>query len=165
MSPPKTIYKFALYSTFVCPTEIISFSEKVNEFKAAGAEVVACSVDSEFSHLAWVNTPRKQGGLGEMKIPILADITKKIASDYGVLLDGGVALRGVFIIDPKQNVRVAMINDLPIGRNVDEVIRLVEAVKFTDIHGEVCPANWKKGGATMIAEPAKSKAYFEKANA
>lgn len=123
-------------NSFVCPTEIIAFSEAIERFSGLKTAVLACSCDSEFSHLAWVNTPRTQGGLGEMKIPIIADFTKKIATDYGVLKeDEGVAYRGLFIIDPKQVVRQITINDLPVGRNVDEVVRLVEAFQFTD---EVC---------------------------
>ena len=104
-----------------------------------GAEVVGCSVDSKHTHLAWTNTPRKQGGLGEMKIPILADVTKKVATDYNVLIpEEGIALRGTFIIDPQQNLRIAHVNDLPIGRSVDEVLRLIEALQFNAAHGEVC---------------------------
>ncbi|KAL2919881.1 cTPxI [Polyrhizophydium stewartii] len=160
------LFFYPLDFTFVCPTEIIAFSDRISEFKALGCEVVAASVDSKFSHLAWVQQPRKQGGLGEMKIPIIADITKTISRDYGVLLedgpDNGVALRGTFIIDPEQNVRIAHINDLPIGRSVDEVLRLVEALQFHAVHGEVCPAGWKKGEKSMVADPVKSKAYFEK---
>ncbi|KAI8138127.1 thioredoxin-like protein [Fennellomyces sp. T-0311] len=151
--------------TFVCPTEILAFSERVKEFEALDTAVIAASTDSEFSHLAWINTPRKQGGLGEMNIPIVADKTKKVARDYGVLLeDEGVALRGLFIIDPNGIVRQITINDLPVGRNVDEALRLVEAFKFTDEHGEVCPAGWNKGSATIKPEVKASKEYFEKAN-
>ncbi|KAI8916864.1 thioredoxin-like protein [Entophlyctis helioformis] len=161
------LFFYPLDFTFVCPTEIIAFSDRIEEFKKLGVEVVAASVDSKFSHLAWVQTPRKAGGLGEMKIPIIADITKQISRDYGVLLedgeDAGVALRGTFIIDPEQKVRVSMINDLPIGRSVDEVLRLIEALQFNAEHGEVCPAGWHKGDATI--DTASSKAYFEKVNA
>ncbi|KAI9286689.1 thioredoxin-like protein [Umbelopsis sp. AD052] len=150
--------------TFVCPTEIIAFSDRIEEFKQLNTAVIAASTDSEFSHLAWVNMPRKQGGLGEMKIPILADKTKKIAREYGVLLeDAGVALRGLFIIDPKGIVRQITINDLPVGRSVDETLRLVEAFQFTDKHGEVCPAGWQKGGKTIKPDVTKSKEYFSSA--
>ncbi|KAH8548361.1 thioredoxin peroxidase 3 [Umbelopsis sp. PMI_123] len=150
--------------TFVCPTEIIAFSDRIEEFKKLNTAVIAASTDSEFSHLAWINTPRKQGGLGEMKIPILADKTKKIAREYGVLLeDAGVALRGLFIIDPKGIVRQITINDLPVGRSVDETLRLVEAFQFTDKHGEVCPAGWQKGGKTIKPDVEKSKEYFSSA--
>ena len=160
------LFFYPLDFTFVCPTEIIAFSDRIDEFKKLGVEVVASSVDSLFSHLAWTQQPRKQGGLGEMKIPIIADITKQVAKDYGVLIehgdDAGVALRGTFIIDPKQNVRVAQINDLPVGRSVDEVLRLIDALQFHEKHGDVCPAGWKKGDLSMKADPNGSKAYFEK---
>ncbi|KAG2176151.1 hypothetical protein INT43_005384 [Umbelopsis isabellina] len=150
--------------TFVCPTEIIAFSDRIAEFKALNTAVIAASTDSEFSHLAWVNTPRKQGGLGEMKIPIIADKTKSIARDYGVLIEeAGVALRGLFIIDPKGTVRQITINDLPVGRSVDETLRLVEAFQFTDEHGEVCPAGWQKGDKTIKPDSKASKEYFESA--
>ncbi|KXS17616.1 hypothetical protein M427DRAFT_54541 [Gonapodya prolifera JEL478] len=155
------LFFYPLDFTFVCPTEIIAFSDRVEEFKKLGVEVIAASVDSEYSHLAWINTPRNKGGLGDMKIPIIADVTKKISRDFGVLIESeGVALRGTFIVDPKGNVRVAMINDLPIGRSVDEVLRLVEAVQYTDVHGEVCPVGWKRGAKTMNADPVKSQDYF-----
>ncbi|KAK9767164.1 peroxiredoxin [Basidiobolus ranarum] len=157
------LFFYPLDFTFVCPTEIIAFNDRVKEFEALDCAVVACSVDSEFSHLAWVNTPRKEGGLGNMEIPILSDITKKISRDYGVLLeDAGVALRGLFIIDPKQNVRIMQVNDLPIGRSVDETLRLLEALQFTDIHGEVCPANWQKGADTIKPDVSGSKDFFSK---
>ncbi|OZJ04843.1 Peroxiredoxin [Bifiguratus adelaidae] len=146
--------------TFVCPTEIIAFSDRIEEFKALNTAVIAASCDSEYSHLAWVNQPRKQGGLGEMKIPIISDMTKNIARDYGVLIEeAGVALRGLFIIDPKGIIRQITINDLPVGRSVDETLRLIEAFQFTDEHGEVCPANWTKGGKTIDTK--NSKKYFE----
>ena len=130
------LFFYPLDFTFVCPTEIIQFSDRIKEFQQLNCEVVGCSVDSEYSHLQWIKQPRVDGGLGGMNIPLLSDITKQISSDYGVLLPNGIAARGTFIIDPKQNVRVVQINDLPIGRSVDEVLRLVEAVKFTDTHGE-----------------------------
>ncbi|KAG0047569.1 C-terminal domain of 1-Cys peroxiredoxin [Gryganskiella cystojenkinii] len=155
------LFFYPLDFTFVCPTEIIAFSEAIERFSGLKTAVLACSCDSEFSHLAWVNTPRNNGGLGEMKIPIIADFTKKIATDYGVLKeDEGVAYRGLFIIDPKQVVRQITINDLPVGRNVDEVVRLVEAFQFTDEHGEVCPIGWQKGQATIKPDVAGSKDFF-----
>ena len=154
---------YTIYSTFVCPTEIIAFSERVNEFKALNTEVVAVSVDSHFSHLAWTNLERKRGGLGDIKFPILSDLTKKVSEDYGVLLpDAGISLRGLFIIDEKGIVRQITVNDLPVGRSVDETLRLVKAFQFTDKHGEVCPANWQEGSKTI--NPAKASEYFEKVN-
>ncbi|KAG0367473.1 thioredoxin-like protein [Gamsiella multidivaricata] len=155
------LFFYPLDFTFVCPTEIIAFSEAIERFNGLKTAVLACSCDSEFSHLAWVNTPRNQGGLGQMKIPIIADFTKKIATEYGVLKeDEGVAYRGLFIIDPKQVVRQITINDLPVGRNVDEVVRLVEAFQFTDEHGEVCPIGWQKGQSTIKPDVAGSKEFF-----
>jgi peroxiredoxin 1 len=160
--------KFSLlyhFSTFVCPTEIISFSERVADFRKIGCEIVGVSTDSHFTHLAWINTPRKQGGLGEMNIPLLADKSMKIARDYGVLQEeSGIAFRGLFIIDGKQNLRQITVNDLPVGRSVDETLRLVQAFQFTDEHGEVCPANWKPGAKTMVADTTRSKDYFNSVN-
>ncbi|MFN8545704.1 MAG: peroxiredoxin [Candidatus Binatia bacterium] len=156
------LFFYPLDFTFVCPTEILAFSDRADEFRKIGAEVVGASVDSKYSHLAWLNTPRKDGGIAGVKILLLADLDKKIASDYGVLLPGGVALRGLFVVDPKGIVRHITINDLPIGRSVDEVLRVVQAVQFTDKHGEVCPANWAPGKDTMKPDPQGSKTYFEK---
>jgi len=154
------LFFYPLDFTFVCPTEICSFSDRAGEFKEIGTEVVACSVDSHFTHLAWVNTPRNRGGLGELNIPLLSDLTKKISTDYNVLLDGGIALRGLFVIDPKGVVRSTIINDLPVGRNVDEALRIINAFQFVERHGEVCPANWKPGEKTMKPDPEGSKEYF-----
>ncbi|XP_050403129.1 peroxiredoxin-2 [Patella vulgata] len=159
------IFFYPLDFTFVCPTEIIAFSDRVEEFRNINCEVLACSTDSVYSHLAWVNTPRKQGGLGQMKIPLLADKTNAIAKQYGCLKeDDGVAFRGLFIIDDKGNLRQITINDLPVGRSVDETLRLVQAFQFTDKHGEVCPAGWKPGSATMKPDPKGSQTYFQKSN-
>lgn len=152
--------------TFVCPTEIIAFSDRVNEFKALKCNVLACSTDTKFSHLAWTNQPREDGGLGKMNIPILADVTKSLSKDYGVLIesptdgDAGVALRGLFIIDGKGILRQITINDLPVGRDVTEVLRLVKAFQHTDVHGEVCPMGWNEGDDTIIPNPNDSKTYF-----
>lgn len=144
------IFFYPLDFTFVCPTEIIAFSERAEEFRKIGCEVVACSTDSHFSHLAWINTPREKGGLGEMHIPLLADKDLKIARSYGVLKeDEGIAFRGLFIIDGTGTLRQMTINDLPVGRDVDETLRLVQAFQFTDKHGEVCPAGWRPGKKTM----------------
>eukprot|EP00112_Aurelia_sp_Birch-Aquarium-sp1_P019590 Seg4871.2 transcript_id=Seg4871.2/GoldUCD/mRNA.D3Y31 product=Peroxiredoxin-4 protein_id=Seg4871.2/GoldUCD/D3Y31 len=142
---------YPLDFTFVCPTEIIAFSDRADEFRAINCEVVACSVDSHFSHLAWTIQPRNKGGLGKMNIPILSDITKQVSKDYGVLLeDQGVSLRGLFIIDDKGTLRQITVNDLPVGRSVDETLRLVQAFQFVDKHGEVCPAGWKPGSDTAV---------------
>jgi len=159
------LFFYPLDFTFVCPTEIIAFSDRAAEFRAIGCEVLAASVDSHFSHLAWTERDRKKGGLGKMEIPILSDLTKEISRKYGILLeDEGVSLRGLFIIDDKQVLRQITVNDLPVGRSVDETLRLVQAFKYTDEHGEVCPAGWKPGAATMIADPSGSQTYFNNAN-
>jgi len=157
------LFFYPLDFTFVCPTEIIAFSDRAEEFRAIDCEVVACSVDSEYSHLAWTEKPRKQGGIGKMNIPILSDLTRRISKDYGVYLeDAGVSLRGLFIIDNKGILRQITVNDLPVGRSVDETLRLVQAFQFTDKHGEVCPAGWKPGADTMKPDPSGSKDYFQK---
>lgn len=154
---------YPLDFTFVCPTEIIAFSDRAEEFRAINCEVLACSVDSEFSHLAWTERPRKQGGLGKMNIPLLSDITKQISKDYGVLLENeGISLRGLFIVDDKGILRQITVNDLPVGRSVDETLRLVQAFQFTDKHGEVCPAGWKPGADTIKPGVDSSKEYFNK---
>mmetsp|Transcript_3009 Transcript_3009/g.4375 ORF Transcript_3009/g.4375 Transcript_3009/m.4375 type:complete len:379 (+) Transcript_3009:156-1292(+) len=148
--------------TFVCPTEIIAFSDAAPRFKALNAEVLALSTDTEESHLAWIRTPRKRGGLGHMQIPIVADVTKAISADYGVLLeDIGIALRGLFLINPEGVLEQITVNNLPVGRSVDETLRLLQAFQFVAEHGEVCPANWKPGEKTMIPDPEGSLAYFE----
>ena len=155
------LFFYPLDFTFVCPTEITQFSDRVEEFKALGCDVVGCSIDSQFSHLAWTEKGRKQGGLGEMKIPLLADVNHAVCKAYGVECGDGIALRGLFVIDPKQKVRHITINDLPVGRNVDEVLRTVSAFKHTDEHGDVMPCNWTPGKKTMQADPVKSQEYFK----
>ncbi|MCE9564182.1 MAG: peroxiredoxin [Planctomycetes bacterium] len=158
------LFFYPLDFTFVCPTEIVAFSDRIKDFHDRGAEVLGCSVDSKFSHLAWIQSPREKGGLGGLGYPLVADLTKKISADYGVLLDGGIALRGTFIIDLKGVVRAITIHDLPIGRSVDETLRVLDALQYSETHqGEVCPAGWTKGGATIKAGVKESKAYFEKA--
>ncbi|XP_005879735.1 PREDICTED: thioredoxin-dependent peroxide reductase, mitochondrial [Myotis brandtii] len=159
------LFFYPLDFTFVCPTEIIAFSDKANEFRDVNCDVVAVSVDSHFSHLAWINTPRKNGGLGHMNIPLLSDLTKQISRDYGVLLEGpGLALRGLFIIDPNGVIKHLSVNDLPVGRSVEETLRLVKAFQFVEVHGEVCPANWTPDSPTIKPHPTASKEYFEKVN-
>ena len=135
----------------MCPTEILSFSDRAAEFQAIGCEVLGASVDSHFTHLAWVNTPRKEGGLGgALSIPLLADLGGKVSRQYDVMMEEeGHTLRGLFIISDKGIVRHITMNDPPVGRNVDEVLRLVKAFKFTDEHGEVCPVNWTPGAGTV----------------
>lgn len=133
----------------MCPTEIIAFNDRIDEFRKLNCEVLAISVDSAYSHLAWSNLPRKEGGLSPVKIAMVADLDKTISSKYDVLVNGSVSLRGLFIIDDKGVVRQATVNDLPIGRSVDEAIRLIQAIQFHDKHGEVCPANWKPGNPTV----------------
>ncbi|GFS56670.1 peroxiredoxin 1 [Nephila pilipes] len=156
------LFFYPLDFTFVCPTEIIAFSERAEEFRKINCEVVACSTDSHFSHLAWINTPRKEGGLGKMNIPLLSDKSCVISRAYGVYKeDAGISFRGLFIIDGDGKLRQITINDLPVGRSVDETLRLVQAFQFTDKHGEVCPAGWKPGDATMKPDPEGSKAYFK----
>ncbi len=131
---------FYVFSTFVCPTEIIAFSDRVSDFLKLNTEVVGVSTDSEYSHLAWINTPRKNGGLGGLNYPLLSDFNKNISRDYNVLIEkDGVALRGLFLIDPQGIIRQITINDLPVGRSVDETLRLIKAFQFVEKNGEVCP--------------------------
>lgn len=154
---------YPLDFTFVCPTEIIAFSDRAHEFEDLNTAVVAISTDSKFTHLAWVNTPRKQGGLGHVNIPLLSDLTHQISKDYGVYLEHlGHSLRGLFIIDGNGIVRQITMNDLPVGRSVDETLRLVQAFQYADSHGEVCPAGWKPGDQTIIPNPAEKLKYFSK---
>ena len=157
------LFFYPLDFTFVCPTEIIAFSDRIADFQKRGVQVLGVSVDSRFSHLAWINTPRTKGGLGKLDYPLVEDLTKKISSDYGVLLDAGVALRGLFLIDKDGVIRHATINDLPLGRSVDEALRVIDALQHFEKHGEVCPADWKPGAATIDTNNAA--AYFEKAAA
>ncbi|KAM9134722.1 thioredoxin-dependent peroxide reductase, mitochondrial isoform 2-T2 [Pangshura tecta] len=157
------LFFYPLDFTFVCPTEIVAFSDKANEFRDVNCELVAVSVDSHFCHLAWTKTPRKSGGLGPVNIPLLSDLTKQISRDYGVLLEGpGLALRGLFIIDPNGIIKHLSVSDLPVGRSVEETLRLVKAFQYVDTHGEVCPANWTPESPTIKPSPEASKEYFEK---
>ena len=152
---------YPLDFTFVCPTELHAFQEKVDSFKKMNCEVIGCSVDSHYSHLAWLKTPKKDGGIEGVNYPLVSDINKTISRDYDVLIPhSGVALRGAFLIDKKGMVRHQTINDLPLGRNISEFLRLVEALQFTEEHGEVCPANWKKGEKTMKPNQSGLKGYF-----
>ncbi|MCD6035417.1 MAG: tsaA [Rickettsiales bacterium] len=145
------LFFYPLDFTFVCPSEIIAFNNRIEEFKARNAEVIAVSVDSHFTHLAWKNTPVEKGGIGNVQFPMVADLKKSIARDYDVLINDAIALRGTFMIDAKGVVRHQVVNDLPLGRNVDEAIRMVDALRFHEEHGEVCPAGWNKGKEGMKA--------------
>lgn len=159
------LFFYPLDFTFVCPTEIIAFSDRAKEFREIGCEVMACSTDSHFSHLAWTEVPRKKGGIGSMDIPLLADTNHSIGKKYGVMVpEAGITYRGLFIIDKEQNVRQITVNDLPVGRSVDETLRLVKAFQFVDEHGEVCPAGWTPGKDTIKPDVGGSKAFFDKNN-
>lgn len=147
--------------TFVCPTELHAFQEKLSAFEAKGVTVLGCSVDSEFSHLAWLNTPKQSGGIQGVTYPVLADFNKTIARDYDVLDDAsGAAYRGLFLIDQQGVVRHQLVNDMPLGRNVDEALRLVDALQHNEKYGEVCPANWKGGESAMTADQRGLDTYF-----
>jgi alkyl hydroperoxide reductase subunit AhpC len=155
------LFFYPLNFTFVCPTEIVAFSDRIAEFHGRGAEVIGVSVDSQYSHLAWIKTPRAEGGLGGLTYPLVSDITKQISRDYGVLLEGGVALRGLFLIDKQGVIRHVTVNDLPIGRSVDEALRVLDALQFYEKHGEVCPADWRPGAATIKPGVKESREYFQ----
>ncbi len=143
------LFFYPLDFTFVCPSEILAFNKKVAEFKEKNTEVIGVSVDSKFTHLAWKKTAIEDGGIGDIQYPLVQDLNKEIAKSYGILFNGAVALRGLFLIDATGKVRHSVINDLPLGRNVDEALRMVDALQFVDTHGEVCPANWKQGDDAM----------------
>lgn len=156
------LFFYPLDFTFVCPSEIIAFNNRLNEFKTRNTQVIAVSVDSQFSHFAWKNTPVEKGGIGNVQFPMVADLTKQIARDYDVLLNDAVALRGTFLIDKEGVVRHQIVNDLPLGRNVDEAIRMVDALQFHEENGEVCPAGWNRGDDGMKADKDGVAAYLEK---
>lgn len=143
------LFFYPLDFTFVCPSEIIAFNKAIAEFESRNTQVIGISVDSQFSHFAWKNTEPKAGGIGQIQFPLVADLSKSISTDYGVLFGGAVALRGLFLIDKEGIVRHSVINDLPLGRNVEEALRMVDALQFFEEHGEVCPANWHKGDDGM----------------
>ncbi|MDD3344199.1 MAG: peroxiredoxin [Sulfurospirillaceae bacterium] len=154
------IFFYPLDFTFVCPSEIIAFDKRLEEFKGRGINVIGVSIDSQFSHFAWKNTPVNQGGIGQVRFPLVADITKQISKDYDVLFNASVALRGSFLIDKDGTVRHAVINDLPLGRNIDEMIRMIDTMLFTNEYGEVCPAGWQKGDKGMTASTAGVADYL-----
>lgn len=143
------LFFYPLDFTFVCPSEIIAFDKALDRFHAKNAEVIGVSVDSQYTHLAWKNTARQDGGIGLINYPLVADLKKNIAREYGVLFDNSVALRGLFLIDKEGIIRHTVINDLSLGRNVDEAMRMLDALQFTEKHGEVCPANWREGDDAM----------------
>ena len=156
------LFFYPLDFTFVCPTELHAFQDKLEEFCKRNVELLGCSVDSKFSHFAWLTTPRNRGGIEGVTYTLLSDINKVVSADYDVLLEGaGIALRGLFLIDKEGVVRHQVVNDLPLGRNVDEVLRLVDALQFTEQYGEVCPANWNKGDKTMKPTDEGLKEFFK----
>jgi len=155
------LFFYPLDFTFVCPTEITAFSDKYSAFKKLNTEVLGVSVDSQFAHRAWINTPRHEGGLGGLEYPLVSDLKREISKSYGVLSEDGVALRGLFVIDTEGIVQHATINNLGFGRNVDEVLRVLKAVQHVQNHpDEVCPAGWQPGDSTMKPDPVDSKEYF-----
>lgn len=145
------LFFYPLDFTFVCPSEIIAFDKALDKFKAKNTEVIGVSVDSQYTHFAWKNTEPKKGGIGQIRYPLVADLNKNISRDYGVLFDESVALRGLFLIDKEGIIRHSVINDLSLGRSVDEALRMLDALQFTEKHGEVCPANWHVGEDGMKA--------------
>lgn len=156
------VFFYPLDFTFVCPSEIIAFDKRLEEFTSRGVNVIGVSVDSQFSHFAWKNTAVKEGGIGQVRFPLVADLNKQIARDFDVLFNEAVALRGSFLIDADGTVRHAVINDLPLGRNIDEMIRMVDAMIFVNTHGEVCPAGWQKGDEGMKADTKGVAEYLAK---
>ena len=155
------VFFYPLDFTFVCPSELIALDHRMDEFTKRNVEVVAVSVDSHFTHNAWRNTPVNAGGIGAVKYTMAADLNRSIAKNYDVEVDGvGIAYRGAFLIDTTGKVRAQIVNDLPLGRNIDELVRMVDALQFHEEHGEVCPAGWKKGDAGMNANPAGVAEYL-----
>ena len=174
------LFFYPLDFTFVCPTELIAFDKRLSEFESRGVQVIGCSVDSRWTHLAWKNTPVDKGGIGHVKYPLLQDLDKSIARNYDVLVGaksatvytddeeldttvgGAIALRGSFLIDEEGTVRHAVLNDLPLGRNIDEMLRMVDALSYHQKHGEVCPAGWKDGDSGMKESPDGVSNYLSK---
>ena len=154
------IFFYPLDFTFVCPSELLAFDHRLNDFKQRGVEVIGVSIDSHFTHLAWKNTPVNSGGIGQVGYPLVADIRHAVTQAYDLEVDPGVALRGSFLIDKSGLVRHQVVNDLPLGRNVDEMLRMVDALQFFEEHGEVCPAGWNKGKAGMKATTAGVAEYL-----
>lgn len=153
------LFFYPLDFSFVCPSEIVAFNHSLAEFKKRNTDVIGVSVDSQYTHYAWKNTPRNKGGIGDIQFPLVADLTKKITEDYGILFNG-VALRGLFLIDTEGIVRHAVINDLPLGRNIEEALRMVDALQFFEKNGDVCPANWHRGDKGMKPSAAGVAEYL-----
>lgn len=143
------LFFYPLDFTFVCPSEILAFNKAVKQFEESNCQLVGVSIDSHFSHLAWKNTAVNDGGIGNIQYPLVADLNKSISKEYNVLLDAGIALRGLFLIDKEGIVRHQVVNDLPLGRSVSEALRVLHALQFTEEHGDVCPANWQQGEEAM----------------
>ncbi len=156
------LFFYPLDFTFVCPSEIVAFDRRLDDFKERNCEVVGCSVDSHFTHIAWKNTKLEDGGIGMVRFPLVADLSKSIARKYGVLIGDEIALRGLFLIDRDGVVRHALVNDLPIGRNVDEALRTLDALQFSEEHGDVCPANWRSGEDAMTPTAEGVASYLAK---
>jgi peroxiredoxin (alkyl hydroperoxide reductase subunit C) len=154
------LFFYPLDFTFVCPTELHEFQAKLHQFEELDAQVIGASTDSEYSHVAWLGTPKKDGGIEGVTYPILSDFNKTVAADYDVLLPDGKALRATFVIDKNGVVQSQLVNNLDLGRNVDETLRTLRALQFTEEHGVVCPANWTEGAETMTPDFAGLKAYF-----
>jgi peroxiredoxin 2/4 len=156
------LFFWPLDFTFVCPSEILAFDRAIEVFKAKNTAVIGVSIDSQFTHLAWRETAVEKGGIGPVRFPMVADITKQISRDYGVLHDDSVALRGLFLLDKDGIVHHALVNNLPLGRSVDEAVRMVSALQFVEEHGEVCPANWQEGDEGMVPTAAGVASYLAK---
>jgi len=154
------LFFYPLDFSFVCPTEIVAFSARIDDFNQRNVQVMGISVDSQFAHLAWRKMPRSAGGVGDVSYPLIADLNKSISQSYGVLLPEGVALRGLFLIDRDGIIRYQVINDLPLGRSVDETLRMVDALQFFEENGELCPANWHPGGRSIDPAEDKSREFF-----
>mgnify|MGYP005839420977 CR=1 FL=1 len=159
------MFFYPLDFTFVCPSEILAFNAAVDAFKEKNCEILGISVDSHYTHLAWKNTPVNDGGIGQIKFPLVSDLDKGISQAYGVLLSEGVSLRGLFLIDKGGVIRHMIVNDLPLGRSVDEAMRMLDALQFHEQHGEVCPANWKPGQEAMKPTPEGVADYLSKHSA
>ncbi|MBE9223010.1 peroxiredoxin [Cyanobacterium stanieri LEGE 03274] len=160
------LFFYPLDFTFVCPTEIIAFSDRHEEFSSLNTEILGVSVDSEFAHLAWIQTERKQGGIGDINYPLVSDLKKEISTAYEVLEpEAGIALRGLFIIDPEGIIQYMTVNNFSFGRSVDETLRVLKAIQYVQSHqDEVCPIDWQEGDKTMVNDPVKSKSYFATKN-